>query len=76
MKDNLRTAIIKGKDRWNDPSYLARVIFDEIIGDDHGNITGYGLAPYEMDNSDNPTIKVNLIKKTVNGKSFEQFVRE
>ena len=32
--------------RWGDDQYLARIIFDEMIGDRQGNETGYGISSY------------------------------
>jgi hypothetical protein len=34
---------IKKKWRWDDPSYLARIIFDVMTEDSHGEETGYGI---------------------------------
>lgn len=31
------------EERWHDPEYLARIIFDELVGDDD-SATGYGLG--------------------------------
>jgi hypothetical protein len=30
--------------RWDDPEYLARIIFDVMVGDDQGDETGYGIS--------------------------------
>jgi hypothetical protein len=30
--------------RWDDPEYLARIIFDVMIGDEQGNECGYGIS--------------------------------
>lgn len=40
--------VLKRKERWDDESYLARMIFSAIIKDDIDSATGYGLAPYDM----------------------------
>ena len=73
LEDSLRAALIRGRARWNDPEYLARIIFSEMIRDEVLQETGYGIAPYEMD-PEFPTIEVNLIKQTVNGKPFAEFL--
>ena len=44
----LKAALVKGKDRWHDPQYLARVIFQQMIGKDN-DITGYGLSTEQGD---------------------------
>jgi hypothetical protein len=36
-------AIVK-KWRWDDPEYLARIIFEEMIKGDEGGETGYGIG--------------------------------
>ena len=41
--ETVRTALEK-KWRWDDPEYLARIIFDEMVGDNQGNETGYGIG--------------------------------
>ena len=40
---------LKRKERWDDPSYLARIVFDAMVGGDKGT-TGHGIAPYLPDN--------------------------
>jgi len=35
---------IAKKARWNDPEYLARIIFSEMIKDDIDGTTGYGIG--------------------------------
>ncbi len=37
-------AALAKKWRWNDPDYLARIIFDEMIGANQGDETGFGIA--------------------------------
>lgn len=37
-------AALKKRWRWNDYQYLARIIFDEMTKDDHGEETGYGIS--------------------------------
>jgi hypothetical protein len=37
-------AALKKKWRWSDPEYLARIIFDEMIGKRHGDETGFGIS--------------------------------
>lgn len=36
--------------RVDDPPYLARIIFDHMIRNDHGGETGYGISSYITDN--------------------------
>ena len=74
LEDTLRDALIRGRSRWSDPAYLARIIFSEMIKDDVLNTLGYGLAPYVMDD-EFPTIEVDLRNQTVGDQSFEEFVQ-
>ena len=59
----VKTALLKGQERWNDPPYLARVIFQEMVGDDE-SITGYGI---QIDHQEDVwrLITVNTDKQTV-----------
>ena len=40
----LREALERGRDRWDDEQYLARIIFSEMIKDDVLENTGFGLG--------------------------------
>ena len=73
LEDVLRDALIRGRSRWDDPPYLARIIFSEMIQDDVLDILGYGIAPYECD-PEYPTIEVDFGKRTVGGVPFYEFV--
>jgi len=63
----VKNAIVRGKDRWNDPEYLARIIFSEMIKDSIMDDIGYGIGTSEHGdieylvtvNIDNQTIKEN-----------------
>lgn len=52
------------KQRWDDPEYLARIIFDEMIGKDQGEETGYGIGG-EQHGDVRMLIIVNCQKQTV-----------
>lgn len=43
IRQTLQSALKRGQERWEDPSYLARIIFCALIGSDSG-ITGFGLS--------------------------------
>src|SRR5512136_274571 len=43
LPEMVERAIAK-KWRWNDPEYLARIIFDEMTDGCHGEETGYGIG--------------------------------
>lgn len=48
----LADALRRGESRWDDPTYLTRIIFSEMIQDDIMNTTGYGIEPIKT-GSDN-----------------------
>lgn len=78
LKD-LKNALIRGKDRWNDEPYLARIIFCEMVQGQEMDNTGFGISTEVLDNEhdipevdcENQLIKFNGIEQT-----FEQFVGE
>lgn len=63
MKDIVAKALAKGKGRWNDPSYLARIIFDELRGQDDG-VTGFGISAVAQDN-EHPILVVDMARQQV-----------
>ena len=50
LREILRAALSRGRSRWGDASYLARVVFSEMIRDDVLGVTGFGLSPHLTDN--------------------------
>jgi len=56
---------LQKKWRWNDPAYLARIIFDVMIGDDQGKETSYGIWPKPCDNDGYPIIVIDTGKQRV-----------
>jgi len=71
----LARALDRGRERWEDPSYLARIIFSQMLMDSGQleDLTGFGIGP-SMCDENNPPLWVDLEKKTVNGKSYEKFI--
>jgi len=49
LPEVLKSALIRGKDRWNDEPYLARIIFCEMASGDMNGLTGLGISTYETD---------------------------
>jgi hypothetical protein len=67
-----------GRNRWNDESYLTRIIFDHLTGLTGGEM-GYGISTYIVDN-EHPIPTVDCKNGCVyleNGKteSFEDFIK-
>jgi len=52
------------RQRWDDPTYLARIIFDTMIGNDQGGETGFGISTSLGDNEYN-FLYVNVPEQTV-----------
>ena len=74
VKQIIKDALKRGSERWDDDSYLARIIFCEMVRHDIAGTTGYGLAPYEI-LPDFPNVTIDLHKQTVDGVPFTEFVR-
>lgn len=72
LANRLHRALAR-RERWDDESYLARIIVSEVLRGDLDSATGYGIAPYEV-GPEFPTITVDLANQTINGMTFEQFV--
>ena len=74
----LQEALERGKDRWDDESYLARIIFSEMIADDIKDNTGFGLSTQMGDNGWN-VLEVNMTEKSVKLEdeswSFEDYIK-
>jgi len=70
----LKDALIRGRGRWNDTSYLNRIIFSEMIKNSVLDETGYGLHSNEA--SGTICFVVDIEKQEVNGSSFEDFVSD
>jgi len=45
----LARALDRGRDRWTDESYLARIIFSEMIKEEIEDTTGFGISTYRGD---------------------------
>jgi hypothetical protein len=74
LPNTLASALDRGRDRWSDESYLARVIFSEMVKRDVLGVTGYGIAPYEID-PQSPTLVVDLKGMTVNSVGYEYYLK-
>lgn len=79
LVETVRKALERGRDRWTDEAYLARIVFSEMIQSEVLSETGYGIAPYECDTG--PVVEIRAERQTValRGKwvkSFDEFVNE
>ena len=77
LKETVRQALIRGKERWNDESYLARIVFCQMLigsGSPLEELASFGIAPYEVDN-EHPLVTVDTKAQTVNGIPFADYVK-
>lgn len=77
LKEVVRKALIRGKERWGDDSYLARIVFCQMLIEERAtleDLTGFGIAPYEVDN-EHPLVTVDIKAQTVNGIPFEDYIK-
>jgi hypothetical protein len=51
LPKTLANALDRGRNRWDDPSYLNRIIFSEMIQEDVLGETGFGLSSFYQDSS-------------------------
>src|SRR6267142_6347765 len=69
--------VLSLRERWSDPSYLARMIFSRMIKGEERGTTGYGISQKVGDGEDR-VIKVDTVKQevTIGGKTwgFEKFL--
>jgi hypothetical protein len=69
--------------RWDDEEYLARIIFDEMIGKNKGEETGFGIGGKKHGDiwrlitvdCDNETITVDDNDKNIFNGDFEEFLK-
>ena len=76
LPSKLRKALAM-RERWDDPAYLTRIIFDVMTEGQHGETTGFGISSQAQDGADRVLI-VNCQNQTVtagsNCWSFERFI--
>ena len=73
LKKVLKSALIRGKSRWDDRQYLNRIIFSEMIKDDILGLTNYGLSTDLHDGQ--IILNVDVKKQEVDGISFKDFIK-
>lgn len=78
LAETLQSALTRGRDRWDDPQYLSRVIFCEMI---QGNVlgeTGFGISPTVGDNSYayvEVHTHVQIVRIGLHSWGYEQYTR-
>lgn len=63
LPETLQNAL-KKRWRWNDFQYLTRIIFDEMVGEYHGQETGYGISS-RVGDGEKRVLIVNCESQTV-----------
>ena len=64
LENTVKKALRRGRDRWNDPCYLSRIIFSEMIKNDIMGTTGYGICTTEHGDV-HTVITVNCEKQSI-----------
>lgn len=55
---NVVQAALKRQERWNDSEYLARIVFQQMLGDDN-SATGFGIGTSEHGDIEHPLLILN-----------------
>lgn len=58
----LQAALKRGRGRWGDTSYLTRIIFCDLIGDNTEGLTGFGISTRITDN-ERPSCMCSTIRR-------------
>jgi len=64
LPDTLRAAMVRGKPRWDDPQYLARIIFCEMVKNHVMDETGFGISQ-SIGDGDNQVLTLDMEAQTV-----------
>ena len=65
LPETVRNALDRGRDHWDNPSYLARIIFCEMVKGDVDGTTGFGIDTAEHGDTQHSLITVDCRSKTV-----------
>lgn len=78
LLESLVKAVLMKRERWNDPEYLARIVFSKMIEHDIHGDTGYGISTSEHGDLQHPLIVLNCKYRMItigrNSESFEDFI--
>lgn len=62
---DLAQALHAARGRWDHPSYGARIIVSQVIGDDWDSEVGYGLSVGELGDNERPVLLVDFAQQKV-----------
>lgn len=63
LPEVIKSGLVRGKDRWDDGSYLARILFCEMVKGQEMDTTGFGISSVMGDGGTD--IIVNIDDQTV-----------
>lgn len=61
--------------RWTDGAYLARIVYDTLVGEDFGSETGYGISSHIGDNG-HPIFVIDVPKQQVYLRTEGESIRD
>ena len=64
LPQTLAMALDRGRSRWDDDAYLARIIFSQMVEGDENGLTGFGISTSVGDGADRVLI-VDCFRGTV-----------
>lgn len=73
LPQTLAKALKRGRERWDDAPYLARIIFCEMVQGQEGSNEGYGIWDSICDN-EHPILEVDCSNLTVDGVAMAEWV--
>ena len=73
--NTVRTALAK-KIRWDDSEYLTRIIFDQMIGEDQGGETGFGISSHGPHGDEWRIIEIDCEEQKITVKDSDKVVLE
>lgn len=90
LGETLARALVRGRSRWDDTTYLTRIVSCEMVKGSENELTGFGIEPVQtgsacyVESSPGYDFVVNPQARTVagddkrtgQGRSFEAFIKE
>ena len=78
LPEVLRKAMTRGQQRWDDLSYLARIVFCDMVEGEERELTGFGISVTPQEGHDR-IIDVDIAAQTVTfprraAVSFKEFI--
>jgi hypothetical protein len=58
-------ALRAGRDRWDDASYFARIVFEQLIRGDRDGLTGFGIQADEPSDNEHAILVVDCDTQTI-----------